>query len=58
VMKVSGGTVTRSPVTLGIRDAGWVEVLSGLAVGDTVVTKAGSFVRDGDQINPVAAETN
>ena len=58
VMKVSGGTVTRSPVTLGIRDGGWVEVLSGLAVGDTVVTKAGSFVRDGDQINPVAAETN
>lgn len=58
VMKVTGGTVTRSPVTLGIRDGGWVEVLSGLTVGDTVVTKAGSFVRDGDQINPVAAETN
>ena len=58
VMKVVGGTVTRTPVTLGIRDGGWVEVLSGLAIGDTVVTKAGSFVRDGDQINPVAAETN
>lgn len=58
VMKVADGTVARTPVTLGIRDGGWVEVLSGLTAGDTVVTKAGSFVRDGDRINPVAAQTN
>src|SRR3989338_4153890 len=56
VMKVTNGTVTRTPVTLGIRDGGWVEVLAGLSEGDSVVTKAGSFVRDGDHINPVAAD--
>jgi HlyD family secretion protein len=55
VMKVTDGTVTRTPVSLGIRDGGWVEVLSGLHEGDSVVTKAGSFVRDGDMITPVAA---
>ena len=55
VMKVSGDTVQRVPVATGIRDGGWVEVVSGLAAGDVVVTKAGAFVRDGDRINPVAA---
>ncbi len=55
VMRVRGGVVERAPVTLGIRSAGWVEVAEGLAPGDSVVTKAGSFVRPGDRINPVAA---
>ena len=55
VMKVSDGMVNRVPVTLGIRDKGWVEVTSGLEPGDAVVTKAGAFVRDGDRINPVSA---
>ncbi len=55
VMKVSDGMVNRVPVTLGIRDKGWVEITSGLEPGDAVVTKAGAFVRDGDRINPVPA---
>lgn len=60
VMKVTDGTVSRTPVKTGIRDSGWVEILDGLSAGDTVVAKAGSFVRDGDRINPVPAapETN
>lgn len=58
VMKVNGATVTRVPVTLGIRDGGWVEITEGIAAGDLLVTKAGSFVRDGDQINPIPAATN
>jgi HlyD family secretion protein len=53
VMKVSDGMVARVPVKLGIRDGGFVEVLSGVAAGDLVVTKAAAFVRDGDKINPV-----
>lgn len=56
VMKVTDGVVSRVPVKTGIRDGGWVEVLEGLAVGDTIVTKAGAFVRDGDRINPVPFE--
>lgn len=61
VMKVEGGTVLRVSVKTGIRAGGWVEILDGVAAGDTVVTKAGAFVRPGDKINPVPstdAETN
>lgn len=60
VMVVKDGTVTRVSITTGIRDGGWVEVLSGLSAGQTVVAKAGAFVSDGDKINPVPApaETN
>ena len=58
VMKVVDGTVTRTAVKTGIRDGGWIEIVEGLSPGDTVVTKAGAFVRDGDKINPVPATTN
>lgn len=58
VMLVKDGTVTRAPVKTGIRDRGWVEITAGLKEGYSIVTKAGAFVRDGDRINPVPAETN
>lgn len=60
VMKVTDGTVTRTPVKTGIRDNGWVEIVEGVVPGDSIVTKAGAFVRDGDRINPVPfqPETN
>lgn len=58
VMKVTDGTVSRVKVKTGIRDGGWIEILEGIAPGDTVVTKAGAFVRDGDRINPVPVATN
>lgn len=56
VMKVADGVVSRVLVKTGIRDGGWIEVLEGIAPGDTIVTKAGAFVRDGDRINPVPFE--
>ena len=55
VMKLAGDSVQRVAVQIGIRDGGWVEVLSGLEAGDVVVTKAGAFVRNGDRINPIPA---
>ena len=60
VMRVKDGTVEQVFVKTGIRQGMWVEITEGLSPGDTVVTKAGAFVRDGDQINPVpaAAEMN
>ena len=59
VMQVGAdGAVRRVPVQTGIRDGGWVEITGGLKGGDQVVTKAGAFVRDGDRVRPVAAETN
>ena len=54
VMLIEDGTARRQIVTTGVRDGGWVEVTSGLTEGQIVVTKAGSFVRDGDRITPVA----
>ena len=56
VMRVKDGVVDRVQITTGIRDNGWVEVTSGLAEGDIIVTKAGAFVRPGDRINPIPAE--
>jgi len=51
----SNNIVHLRPLTLG-RDTGVsVEVLSGLAPGDTVVTSAGDRVLDGAQVIPVAA---
>lgn len=58
VMTVKDGIVHRTVITTGIRDAGWVEVVSGLAEGDQIVAKAGAFVTDGDKINPVSESTN
>jgi HlyD family secretion protein len=58
VMRVVDGTAEKVVVRTGIRDGGWIEVTEGLAAGDTVVLKAGAFVRDGDRINPVPAATN
>jgi HlyD family secretion protein len=52
-MRVADGLVERVTVTTGIRDGGYVEILSGLAEGDLVVVKAASFVRQGDRIDPV-----
>ncbi|WP_395005827.1 efflux RND transporter periplasmic adaptor subunit [Cypionkella sp.] len=56
VLSVKDGQARSVVVTTGMRDGGWVEISQGLSEGDTVVTKAGAFVRDGDYINPIAAE--
>ena len=56
VMRVTGGLVERVPVVTGMRDAGFVEIVSGLSPGDLVVTKAASFVREGDRIRPVGED--
>jgi len=55
VMRVQGGLVERRAVVTGIRDSGMIEIVSGLAEGDLVVTKAAAFVHDGDRVNPVPA---
>lgn len=55
VMAVKDGVIHRTPVTTGIREGGWVEIIQGLTLGDQIVTRAGSFVADGDRINPVQA---
>ncbi len=48
------GLLSRVAVTTGIRDRGNIEILTGLSAGDKIVARAGAFVREGEQINPVA----
>ena len=54
VQSVKEGRVTTRPVTLGLVGHGRAEIASGIAEGETVVARAGTFVRDGDLITPVA----
>ncbi|MCA1494277.1 efflux RND transporter periplasmic adaptor subunit [Sinorhizobium alkalisoli] len=53
VRKVEDGVVHLVPVTTGIQDGQFVEIVSGLEAGEQAVAKAGAYVRDGDRINPV-----
>lgn len=54
VQSVKDGKVTTKPVTLGLVGDGRAEIASGISAGETVVARAGTFVRDGDVITPVA----
>lgn len=53
VQAVKDGRVTTTKVTLGLIGGGRAEIVSGLAEGESVVARAGTFVRDGDTITPV-----
>ena len=52
LFKVVDGRAVRSEVTLGSRKPGMVEVLTGIAVGDKVVTEGLQKIRDGQQVRP------
>lgn len=54
VQTVQNGKIKTRKVTLGLTGGGRAEIASGLAAGETVVARAGTFVRDGDLITPVA----
>lgn len=50
---VEADRIKSVPVTLGVRADGFVEVKSGLAEGHEIVSRAGTFVADGDLVTPV-----
>ncbi|WP_137136216.1 efflux RND transporter periplasmic adaptor subunit [Rhizobium sp. FKY42] len=52
---VQGNVVKQVKLDIGIQEAGFVQILGGLKVGDQVVAKAGAFVRDGDHIKPITS---
>lgn len=54
VQTVQDGKVATRKVRLGLTGGGRAEIATGLAAGETVVARAGTFVRDGDLITPVA----
>jgi HlyD family secretion protein len=53
VQKIVDGKVLSTPVTLGLRDNDYVGVMSGLNPGDVVISRAGTFVADGDAVTPI-----
>lgn len=56
VQSVRDGKVTTKQVELGLAGAGRAEIVAGIVDGETVVARAGTFVRDGDLITPVATQ--
>ncbi|TCT05168.1 efflux RND transporter periplasmic adaptor subunit [Aquabacter spiritensis] len=58
VLTVTDGTVAERRVEPGLKSQGRVEILKGLSPDDSVVVRAGGFLRDGDKVNPVAAPLN
>ncbi len=56
VLLVRGGKVEYRAVKTGLRNGDVVEITFGLADGDLVVAKAGTFLRDGDRVRPIAKD--
>jgi HlyD family secretion protein len=56
VQVVRGQRVETRAVTTGLTSDGKVQITKGLAEGDTVVMRAGAFLRDGDRVRPVLTD--
>lgn len=56
VQVVKDNTVESRTVTAGIRSVGMLEIVSGLAPGEAIVTISGTFLRNGDRITPIQAK--
>ncbi|WP_370677817.1 efflux RND transporter periplasmic adaptor subunit [Pleomorphomonas sp. PLEO] len=56
VQVVKDGVVDTRKVKTGLTDAGLVEVKDGVAEGELVVSKAGTFLRGGDKVKPQIVE--
>lgn len=56
VQVVSANTVKKQAIRIGLISGDLVEVKEGLHDGDLVVTRAGTFLRDGDVVRPVVPE--
>jgi HlyD family secretion protein len=52
---VVDGKVRTRPIQTGISGKGLIEVVEGISVGDAVILRAGTFVRDGDAVTAVEA---
>lgn len=56
VFKVVEGAAQMVPVQTGMRKKGWVEVTSGLAVGDLVITGGHQKIGPGSPVQPLPAD--
>lgn len=55
VLVSNNGKVRRRNIEIGLTEPGRVEVTKGLKDDEMIVAKAGTFLRDGDQITPVVS---
>lgn len=53
VQLVEGGRVITRRIRTGLRSGGLIEVREGVAAGDAVVARSGTFLRAGDEVRPV-----
>jgi len=53
----SGDSVRRTPVAIGLQDAGWVEIESGLTGGERVVAGTVAGLSDGAAVRAVTPGT-
>ncbi len=58
VQLVSAGRIVTRKVETGLQSAVFVEIVSGIAPGDLIVAKAGTFLREGDLITPIESRSN
>ncbi len=54
---VKDGRIETRKIATGIRGEGQIEIVSGISENELVVLKAGTFVRDGDQVTPIETKT-
>jgi RND family efflux transporter MFP subunit len=57
VQVVNSDIIETRNIEIGIRSDSDIEVRKGLSEGDLVVANAGTSLRDGDRVKPIAAET-
>ena len=55
VLVAKGDVIETRRVRIGLTSSDVTEIAGGLAEGDLVVAKAGTFLRDGDRVKPVRA---
>lgn len=55
VFVVKDGVVDRRDVTVGVRQEGFVEIISGVSDGEMVVLKSGGFLKVQEKVRPVMA---
>jgi RND family efflux transporter MFP subunit len=54
---LEGDTVRERPIEIGLSTGGLIEIRKGLAEGDRVIARAGTFLKDGDVVRPVEMDT-
>lgn len=56
VQVVVDGRIATRPVRLGLAQGNQIEIRSGLGSGETVVARAGTFLRDGDAVRAIPVD--